>query len=148
MKEENIENIIDIIHEILELTGNPYLVEIFNKFKGNNEKLYKALKDYIRGIFYEVYEENDSEEDEKKSVVIKYIYINGVVIDAGNISRIELDSDYNSIKNKNNYYIRIVKKYPSPLEEEYIIPFNSEEERDKGYEILKAKLKMVKMYIV
>lgn len=148
MKEENIENIIDIVHEILELTGNPYLVEIFNKFKGNNEKLYKALKDYIRGIFYEVYEENDSEEDEKKSVVIKYIYINGVVIDAGNISRIELDSDYNSIKNKNNYYIRIVKKYPSPLEEEYIISFNSEEERDKGYEILKAKLKMVKMYIV
>ena len=142
-------DILEIIQEILELTGNPYLIEIFNKYKGDKEKLYTVLKQYVKGIFSEVYEEDFEENEEsKKSIVIKYIYLNGIVIDAGNISRIELDSNYNPKNNKNNYFIRIVKKYPSPLEEEYIIPFASEEERNRGYEILKGKLKLCKIYIV
>ena len=142
-------DILEIIQEILELTGNPYLIEIFNKYKGDKEKLYTVLKQYVKGIFSEVYEEDFEENEEsKKSIVIKYIYLNGIVIDAGNISRIELDSNYNPKNNKNNYFIRIVKKYPSLLEEEYIIPFASEEERNRGYEILKGKLKLCKIYIV
>ena len=145
MKEEI--NILGTIHEILELTGNPYLVEIFNKYRGDEKKLSSALRNYIRGIYSEVHE-NEDEEDENKPPVMRFIYLSGIVIDAGNISRIELDCEYNPKKNKNNYFIRIVKKYPSPLEEEYIVPFDSEEERDYGYEILKGKLKLCKLYIV
>ena len=140
-------NILEIIHEILELTGNPYLVNIFNKYRGDDQKLYDALKNYVRGIYYEIYSEEEENENQEKTN-IKYIYLNGIVIDAGNISRIELDFEYNPKKSKNIYFIKIVKKYPSPLEEEYVIPFDSEKERDKGYEILKAKLKLCKIYIL
>lgn len=141
-------SILRTIHEILELTGNPYLVDIFNKYIGNEEKLDSALRNYTKGICSEIYENEDGDEENKKPAVIRFIYLNGVVIDAGNISRIELDCEYNPKKNKNNYFIRIVKKYPSPLEEEYVIPFDSEEDRDYGYEILKGKLKLCKLYIV
>lgn len=144
MKEK--ENILETIHEILELTGNPYLVNIFNKYRKDEKRLNASLREYIRGIFYEIHE-NEENDNEKQSIVLKYIYINGIVIDSGNISRIELDFDYNPKKNKNNYFIRIVKKFPTPLEEEYIISFDSEESRDKGYEVLKGKLKLAKIYI-
>lgn len=143
MENDN-KKLLDLILEIFKTTGNPYLIKIFNKYKGDQENLYIHLKKYINGIYTEVYE---SEEEEEEQVVLRFVYLNGVVIDAGNISRIELDSEYNPKKNKNKYFIKIVKKYPSPLEEEYIIPFDSEEDRDKGYEILKAKLKLCKIYI-
>lgn len=142
-------NILELIHEILILTGNPLLVKIFDKYRNNENQLSIALKQYIRGIYNDTREDDGEEEEESKNKVInRYAYINGVVIDVGNISRIELDSEYNPKKNRNNYFIRIVKKYPSPLEEEYIIPFNSEEDRDRGYDILKAKLKLCNIFIV
>ena len=141
-------SILRTIHEILELTGNPYLVDIFNKYIGNEEKLDSALRNYTKGICSEIYESEDGDEEKKKQAVIRFIYLNGVVIDVGNISRLELDCEYNPKKNKNNYFIRIVKKYPSPHEEEYKISFDSEEDRDYGYEILKGKLKLCKLYIV
>ena len=143
-------DILEVIHELLEVTGSPMLDRIFEKYGNDEERLYKALKDYLRGVYYTAHdhEEEDEEDEDSKKVIQHYAYINGVVIDVANISRIELDFDYNPKKNKNNYFIRIVKKYPSPLEEEYIIPFNSEEERDKGYDVLRAKLKLCNVYIV
>jgi hypothetical protein len=110
---------------------------------------FNDLANILRGIYNDAHDHDDEEGEEgNNKLVHHYAYINGVVIDVANISRIELDFDYNPKKNKNNYFIRIVKKYPSPLEEEYIIPFNSEEERDKGYDVLRAKLKLCNVYIV
>ena len=142
-------DILEVVHELLEVTGSPMLVKIFNEHRNDEEALYFALKSYLSGIYNDAHDHDDEEGEEgNNKSVHHYAYINGVVIDVANISRIELDFDYNPKKNKNNYFIRIVKKYPSPLEEEYIIPFNSEEERDKGYDVLRAKLKLCNVYIV
>lgn len=140
-------DIIEEIKEVLQLTGNPYLIKIFENYKDDKENLHKALRRYNNGIFLEINEDSDEEEREKNQNIFSLIYINGMAIDPRNISRIELDNEYNSKKLKINYFIRIIKKFPSPLEEEYIIPFDSEEERDKGYEILKGKLNLCKIYI-
>lgn len=142
-------DILEVVHELLEVTGSPMLVKIFNEHRNDEEALYFALKSYLSGIYNDTHDHDDEEEEERNNKSIyHYAYINGVVIDVTNISRIELDFDYNPKKNKNNYFIRIIKKYPSPLEEEYIISFNSEEERDKGYDVLRAKLKLCNVYIV
>lgn len=142
-------NILEVVHELLEVTGSPMLVKIFNEHRNDEEALYLALKSYISGVYNDVHDHDDEEGEEgNNKSVHRYIYLNGVVIDVSNISRIELDFDYNPKKNKNNYFIKVVKKYPSPLEEEYIIPFDSEEERDKGYDVLRAKLKLCNIYIV
>lgn len=139
-------DLLETIHQIIEITGNPYLISLFDKYRRDEKELNRALNDYLRGIYYEVNEEEDEDENRNKCL-LKYTYLNGVVIDVGNISRLELDSQYNSKKNQFNYFIRVIKKYPSPLEEEYIIPFSSEKERDKGFEILKGKLKLCNIYI-
>lgn len=63
-------------------------------------------------------------------------------IDAKNISRIEFGEDYNIKKHSFIYNIIITKKYHSPNEEFFIIPFLSEENRDLGFDILRMKLKI------
>lgn len=141
-------HILEVIHELLEVIGSPMLVKIFNENRNDEKKLCIALEDYLRGIYLDSHNEEEEEGEKSNRIIYRYIHINGVIIDVTNISRIELDFDYNPKKNKNNYFIRIIKKYPSPLEEEYIISFDSEEERDKGYDILRAKLKLCNIYIV
>lgn len=146
---ERTRDIIGEILEILTLTGNPFLCKIFEKYKDDEKELYLALRRYANGIFLEITEGEEEEEEEKEEnkTFFSYIYLNGVVIDYRNIARIELDSEYNVKKAKIDHFIKIYKKYPTPLEEEYIIPFDSEEERDRGYEILKGKLKLCKIHI-
>lgn len=148
----NIEDILDILQKFLDINGHPFLVKLFEKYKKDTDLLYKQLKKYLDGLYVDVRENIENEEDEethkKGEFVSAFIYINGFVIDYRNIARVELDSNYNSKKMKMDFFIRIVKKYPSPLEEEYIIPFESEEERDKGFEILKGKLKIAELNII
>lgn len=139
------EKIVNIFQTIIEILGNPYLEKVFEKYKDDEKELYKILKDYTKGLLIDL-QEDEEENENSNNFSFQYIYLNGILIDYRNISRVELDKEYNQKKNNYSYYIRIIKKYPSPLEEEYIIPFNSEEERDKGFELLKAKMKICKIY--
>ena len=140
-------DIIEEVKEILELNGNPYLVKIFEQYKDDERELCLALRRYANGLYVEITEGEEEEEGEEKKIPFRYIYLNGIIIDFMNIARIELDSDYDAKKHKMVHFIKVVKKYPSPMEEEYIIPYDSEEERDRGYEVLKGKLKLCKIYI-
>lgn len=137
------EKIINIFQIIIKILGNPYLEKVFEKYKDDKKELYKILKDYTKGLLIDLQED---EEENSNNFNFQYIYLNGILIDYKNISRVELDKEYNQKKNNYSYYIKIIKKYPSPLEEEYIIPFNSEEERNRGFELLKAKMKICKIY--
>lgn len=139
----NEEQIIDYFHQIIVLTGNPYLEKIFEKYKYDKENLCLSLSNYIKGIY-----ENVNESEEEQKIISRFIYIKNVVLDVTNISRIELNFEYNSKKNKNIYKIKIIKKYPTPLEEDFSILFDSEEDRDYWYDILKGKLKLLKIYIL
>ena len=96
-------DILEVIHELLEVTGSPMLVKIFNEHRNDEEALYFALKGYLSGIYNDAHDHDDEEGEEgNNKSVHHYAYINGVVIDVANISRIELDFDYNPKKNKNN----------------------------------------------
>lgn len=149
-KEKDYSNILEEVARILEVTGNPYLCKIFDTYKDDERKLIKALRRYETELYVDISEEQETVEegDEENKSGFAYITINDTIIDHRNIARVELDQEYNHIKHKIEYYLRIFKKYPSPMEEDYIIPFESEEERDRGFELLKAKLRVCKVQIL
>ena len=107
---------------------------------------YNKLKNYNNFILDQsIKEQETGEEDENGNKKKKYykilVYLNGFCIDTQNLGRIELREEYVPSKNRYIYQIYIEKKYPSPNEDGYIIPFKDEEDRDIGFEILVAKLK-------
>ena len=133
--------------------GNRILFQIFDQYSSSPKELYEQLRKYNNQVGVELYEEkiedNEDEEgiDKKKTYYQKFIYINGTCIPTDNIGRIELQQEYIVKKSKYEYFIYIWKKYPSPNEEFFTIPFSSEEDRDRYFEILKGKLKMCNIEI-
>lgn len=143
------ERVLEEVKEILNLLGNKILCDIFENYSDSSETLFLKLREYNNALCMNLreFEAQDGEEDEDgikrlKSTVQPFIYLNGVCIDAKNISRIEFGEDYNIKKHSFIYNIIITKKYPSPNEEFFIIPFLSEENRDLGFDILRMKLKI------
>ena len=133
----------DEIKENLRITGNNILYRLFEEYSDNEEALYRALREYNSGIYVDVNEGScDDEEGEDKKEYIHYVYLSGVIIDYKNVGRIELCEEYNIKKNKIEYGINFIKKFPSPTEENFILWFTSEDERDREYDILRGKLKM------
>lgn len=133
----------DEIKENLRITGNNILYRLFEEYSDNEEALYRALREYNSGIYVDVNEGScDDEEGEEKKEYIHYVYLSGVIIDYKNVGRIELCEEYSIKKNRIEYGINFIKKFPSPTEENFVLWFNSEDERDREYDILRGKLKM------
>ena len=129
----------EIIEELissLKIAGNDYLAFLFEKNKDSSSELLLALKRYNGGIFVE----GLSEEVEEAITKIHFINLEGIVIDFKNIDRIEKIKEYNSKRQNFDYKLRIFKKFVTPLTEFFDIKYETEEEREKSYSLLKAKL--------
>ena len=133
------------IKESLRLTGNNFLFEIFNKKdfskKDDLKELYNYIKNYNKNLYIDIESSKENEEEKKsKKLYFSYIFIKNKVINAKNIDTIFLTKEFNIKKQKFLFGIRIKKKYPTPLEEDYEFIFDTEEERDKNFDILRGKL--------
>lgn len=137
-KNDNIKQLLEEIKYNSILIGNKNLEYLIDKYD-NIEDLYNKLRKYNTTL--ETEEENINEN-------IEYIYLNNYCIDYKNISRIELDKIYNNNKNSYDYIIKIVKKYVTPNEEDFIIRYRNEIDRNRDYDILRNKLKVCKKYIL
>lgn len=143
--------ILEELKENLRITGNKVILELFETYSDNEKELYKALKEYNSGLYISVHE--DMEEDEEldsseNKPFFHYIYLADTLIDFRNLSRVELYEEYNQKKNKIEYGINFIKKFPSVNEENFIIFFSSEEERDRDFDVLRGKFKMCNINIM
>lgn len=100
--------------------------------------MYEVLKLYNTEFLLEI--EGEEENPSIRNTTFSFITLKDTIIDYRNISRVELYEEYDIKKSKQRYGINVVKKYPSPKEENFYIFFDSEEERDKYYDILIIKL--------
>lgn len=132
---KNEEEIIEELICSLKISGNFYLAFLLDKYKDSHSDLLINLKKYNNNLFLEGL--NDIKEDLSK---ISYINIQGILIDFRNIDRIEEIKEYNFKKQDFDYKLRIFKKFVTPLTEYFDIIYNTEEERKKSYDLLKAKL--------
>ena len=108
--------ILEELKENLRITGNKVILELFETYSDNEKELYKALKEYNSGLYISVHE--DMEEDEEldsseNKPFFHYIYLADTLIDFRNLSRVELYEEYNQKKNKIEYGINFIKKFPS-----------------------------------
>lgn len=148
------ERVLDEVKESLNLLGNKIICDIFENYLNSPKELYFKLREYNNGLTQTLreFEESKDEEDENGVKIIgprvhPFIYLNGVCLDAKNIGRIEFFESYNTKRNRMDYFLLIYKKYPSPNEEYFMIPFSSEENRDLGFDQLRAKLKICEIQI-
>jgi hypothetical protein len=148
------ERVLDEVKESLNLLGNKIICDIFENYLDSPKELYFKLREYNNGLTQTLreFEESKDEEDENGVKIIgprvhSFIYLNGVCLDAKNIGRIEFFESYNTKRNRMDYFLLIYKKYPSPNEEYFMIPFSSEENRDLGFDQLRAKLKICEIQI-
>ena len=130
------EKILNELKLSLKLIGG----KLFRKLLNNNsdEDLYEALRQYNTEFMLEI--EGEEENPSVRNGTFSFITLKDTIIDYRNISRVELYEEYDIKKNQQKYGINVVKKYPSPNEENFFIFFDSEEERDKYYDILIIKL--------
>lgn len=129
----------EIIEELicsLKISGNFYLASLLDKYKDSYSDLLINLKKYNNNLFLEGLND-DIEEDLYK---VSYINIQGILIDYKNIDRIQEIKEYNPKKQNFDYKLRIFKKFVTPLTEYFDIIYDTEEEREKSYALLKAKL--------
>ena len=117
--------LLEELKENLRITGNKIILELFENYSDNEKELYKALKEYNSGLYISVHEdmEEDEELDSSNKPYFHYIYLADTLIDFRNLSRVELYEEYNQKKNKIEYGINFIKKFPSVNEENFIIFF-------------------------
>lgn len=143
------------LKEYFKLSGNKYINKIFENHSNSDKELIEQLQRYNRDIL-RLMEDMDKEErleNEAEGIMtngyfFSFIYLNEVLIDYKNIARVELGKNYDIKKKKILYFIKFIKKYPSPEEEFYILNYDSEDNRDKDFEILNIKLKACKCNII
>lgn len=148
------DHILDMIGDALAINGDNILRDILklNLQYNDIEHLENCLMKYIMNLDIDVRQElveyhrthkpDDEEEKKSSEYIFNFFYIKDMLIDK-NIGRVEKKKKYNHKKSEEEYFLRIYKKYDSESDEFYDIQFESEEERDKQFDILKGKLKIV-----
>ena len=149
------ERVLDELESILSKTGNKYVSNILKELKDNPEQLYLELRKFNSYLCYNtdfLEEESEDIEDDFEGEETKpkgnynYIYLSDTLLNVKNIDRVEPFEDYSTKKKRMEYGLMFYKKFVTPEESSFCVYFYSEEDRDKGIELLRAKMKVCNIY--